>query len=74
MFRDCIVKVWRHLPLRRRQRNKTTRERVKRMADDYLSKPRILHPSPEQRFAVKHPRWEPFAGMPQVGFCAGGTQ
>ena len=27
-----------------------------------------------QRFAVKHPRWEPDAGNPPVGFCAGGTQ
>jgi hypothetical protein len=25
-------------------------------------------------FAVKHPRWEPDAGMPHVRFCAGGAQ
>src|SRR6266404_2580106 len=30
-----------------------------------------LHPWPNQRFAVKHPRWEPDAGMPHVRFCAG---
>ena len=29
---------------------------------------------PNQRFAVKHPRWEPDAGMPHVRFCAGGAQ
>ena len=28
----------------------------------------------DQRFAVKHPRWEPDAGMPHVRFCAGGAQ
>ena len=27
----------------------------RRLADDWLPKPRILHPWPEQRFAVKHP-------------------
>ena len=26
------------------------------------------------RFAVKHPRWEPYAGIPPVRFCAGGAQ
>ena len=29
---------------------------ITRLADDYLPRPRILHPWPEQRFAVKHPR------------------
>ena len=47
---------------------------MKRLADDFLPKPRILHPWPEQRFAVKHPRWEPYAGKPLVRFCAGGAQ
>ena len=26
------------------------------------------------RFRVKHPRWEPYAGIPHVRFCAGGAQ
>ena len=26
---------------------------------------------PNQRFAVKYPRWEPYAGNPHVRFCAG---
>jgi RNA-directed DNA polymerase len=25
-------------------------------------------------FAVKHPRWEPYAGIPHVRICAGGAQ
>ena len=25
-------------------------------------------------FAVKYPRWEPYAGNPHVRFCAGGAQ
>ena len=72
-FRDCVVRLWLRSLRRRGQRDKTTWERMKRLADDYLPKPRILHPWPEQRFAVKHPRWEPYAGMPLVRFCAGGA-
>ena len=34
------------------------------------------HPSSvaKRRFAVKHPRWEPYAGKPHVRICAGGAQ
>jgi group II intron reverse transcriptase/maturase len=73
-FRDCVVRLWLRSLRRRGQRDKTTWERMKRLADDYLPKPRILHPWPEQRFAVKHPRWEPYAGKPLVRFCAGGAR
>ena len=34
---------------------------VHALANDWLPQPRILHPWPERRFAVKHPRWEPYA-------------
>ena len=44
------------------------------LARDYLPMPRILHPWPNARFAVKHPRWEPYAGKPHVRICAGGAQ
>ena len=27
-----------------------------------------------KRFAVTHPRWEPYAGKPHVQFCAGGVR
>ena len=33
-----------------------------------------IRQAPEQRIAVKHPRWEPYAGKPHVRFCAGGGQ
>ena len=45
-----------------------------RLANRWLPKPRISHPWPAQRFRVKHPRSEPYAGMPHVRFCAGGAQ
>ena len=34
---------------------------------------RIRQPEPSVRFAVTHPRWEPYAGKPHVRFCAGGA-
>jgi RNA-directed DNA polymerase len=73
-FRDHVVNLWRRALRRRSQRDNTTWERMKTLANDWLPKPRILHPWPRQRFAVKHPRWEPYAGIPPVRFCAGGTQ
>jgi len=73
-FRHHVVDLWRRTLLRRSQRDSTTWQRIEKLAVDWLSKPRILHPWPNQRFAVKHPRWEPYAGKPHVRFCAGGAQ
>ena len=36
-------------------------ERIGKIANAWLPKPRILHPWPNQRLAVKHPRWDPGA-------------
>ena len=73
-FRDHVVNLWRRSLRRRGQRDKTKWERIKKLADDWLPKPRILHPWPRDRFAVKHPRWEPYAGNLHVRICAGGVQ
>jgi len=59
---------------KRSQRDRTTWDKMKKLSDEWLPKPRVLHPWPSQRFAVKHPRWEPYAGIPPVRFCAGGAQ
>src|SRR3954453_10529756 len=73
-FRSHVETLW-HRSLRRRsQRDKTTWPRTKKLAEDWLPRPRTLHPWPEKRFAVRHPRWEPYAGMPHVRFCAGVAQ
>ena len=56
------VKVlWLRTLRRRSQKDKFAWERIQRLADDFLPKPRILHPWPNVRFAVTHPRWEPSA-------------
>ena len=72
-FRRQVIDLWRRTLKRRSQRNRTTWTRIDALADQWLPKPRILHPWPNQRFAVKHPRWEPYAGKPLVRFCAGGA-
>ena len=72
-FRAHIVDLWRRTLRRRSQKDASTWKRIARIADDWLPKPRILHPWPHQRFVVKHPRWEPYAGIPHVRICAGGA-
>jgi group II intron reverse transcriptase/maturase len=60
-FWHYVVNLWRQALKRRSQRDRTTWQRIERIASDWLPTPRILHPWPEVRFAVKHPRWEPSA-------------
>jgi RNA-directed DNA polymerase len=71
-FHHHIKRLWMRTLRRRSQKDRTTWERIKTLASDYLPKPKILHPWPQQRFAVTHPRWEPRAGIPLARFCAGG--
>jgi RNA-directed DNA polymerase len=74
VFRHHVATLWHRTLRRRSQRDRTTWERTKQLANDWLPQPRTLHPWPEQRFAVKYPRWEPYAGIPHVRICAGGAQ
>ena len=55
----------RSLP-RHSQKDVTTWERIESLAREWLPPPKILHPWPSDRFRVKHPRWEPYAGIPPV--------
>src|ERR1700726_2338926 len=61
-FRYHVLVLWMRTLTRRSQKDRTIWSRVNRLADQWLPKPRILHPWPNQRFAVTHPRWEPDAG------------
>ena len=74
VFRHQIADLWRRTLRRRSQKDRMTWERMTQLVDDWLPKPIILHPWPSERFAVIHPRWEPYAGKPHVRFCAGGAQ
>src|ERR1700747_2781653 len=55
-FRHYVIDLWRRTLRRRSQKDGFTWERMTKLADDWLSAPRIPHPWPDQRFAVKHPR------------------
>lgn len=55
-FRHHVTDLWRRTLRRRSQKDRMTWERMRRIADAWLPPPRILHPWPNQRFAVNHPR------------------
>jgi len=55
-FRHHVTNLWRRTLRRRSQKDAMTWERMARIANAWLPRPRILHPWPSVRFAVKHPR------------------
>jgi RNA-directed DNA polymerase len=73
-FRYHVALLWRRTLRRRSQKDRFSWDRITRLVEDWLPRSRILHPWPSARFAVRHPRWEPYAGKPHVRFCAGGAQ
>jgi RNA-directed DNA polymerase len=60
-FRYHVTWAWMRTLQRRSQRTRMTWEKMTRLAREWLPMPRITHPWPAARFAVKHPRWEPSA-------------
>jgi group II intron reverse transcriptase/maturase len=72
-FRVQVLDLWRRALRRRSQTDRTSWMRLTELAN-FLPNPNIRHPWPNRRFAVIHPRWEPYAGKPHVRFCAGGAQ
>jgi RNA-directed DNA polymerase len=74
VFRHRVTDLWRRTLRRRSQKDGFTWARMTQLVDEWLPKPIILHPWPSVRFAVTHPRWEPYAGKPHVRFCAGGAR
>jgi RNA-directed DNA polymerase len=74
VFRHHVTDLWRQTLRRRSQKDRCTWARMTKLAHDWLPKPIILHPWPSERFAVTHPRWEPYAGKPHVRLCAGGVR
>ncbi len=74
VFRHYVTVLWQRTLRRRSQKDRTSWDRMAGLVDDWLPKARILHPWPSVRFAVRHPRWGPYAGKPHVRLCAGGAQ
>jgi len=52
-FRDEVTRYWRRTLRRRSQRTRMTWERMRRIADRWLPRPRILHPWPNARYDAK---------------------
>jgi len=55
-FRHYVTDLWRRTLRRRSQKDAFTWARMTKLADGWLPAPRVLHPWPDQRFAVTHPR------------------
>jgi hypothetical protein len=55
-FRNAAVERWRGQLSRRSQKGQRTWPWIDMLADYWIPRPRTLHPWPEQRFAVTHPR------------------
>jgi group II intron reverse transcriptase/maturase len=70
-FYYYVERIWLRTLRRRSQKDRFSWQRMHRLAADWIPKPRILHPYPDKRFAVTHPRWEPCAGIPPARIWAG---
>lgn len=55
-FRHWVVQTWLAVLRRRSQKHRMTWGRIAGIANRFLPRARILHPWPEARFAVTHPR------------------
>lgn len=55
-FREHVRRLWMRTLRRRSQRHALSWERTTRLANDWLPQPRVLHPWPSVRFAVRYPR------------------
>jgi len=55
-FRYHVILLWHRRLRRRSQRTRLVWTQMAKLADEFLPKPRVLHPWPSVRFAVRHPR------------------
>jgi group II intron reverse transcriptase/maturase len=72
-FRYRVSQIWLRSLKQRSQRSAITWRLMAKLERQWLPMPRILHPWPSTRFAVKYPRWEPYALIGHVRICAGGA-
>jgi RNA-directed DNA polymerase len=55
-FYYYVKRIWLRTLRRRSQKDRFSWQRMHGLAADWLPQPRILHPYPDTRFAVMHPR------------------
>jgi hypothetical protein len=64
--------LWRRALQCRSQRHRSTWERIAQLAAEFLPPPpRLVHPWPSERFAVKYPRWKPLRESRSPGSVRG---
>ena len=66
-------KVVQRVLMRRSQKAFVPWRRMKLIAARWIPSARNRHPWPQQRFLVKHPRWEPSALAAHARICPGGA-
>src|SRR3954453_13923818 len=73
-FVHYVTWHWKRALGRRSQKGRVTWDRMAKIAALCLPSARINHPYPQQRFIVKHPRWEPSALAAPARICRGGAR
>lgn len=73
VFRHRVELLWRRALRNRGGKRKPSWKKLIPLFERWLPYARVLHPYPRDRFAAKHPRWEPYAGKPHVRICPGGA-
>lgn len=56
LFRERLLRLWRHVIRRRSQKRPPNWDRLGRYFDRWLPRPCVLHPFPHVRFDARHPR------------------
>ena len=56
IFRERLLGLWRHMIRRRSQKRPRNWDRLGRIFDHWLPRPRTLHPFPQVRFDARYPR------------------
>lgn len=72
-YRHRVELLWRRALRNRGGKRKPSWRKLIPLFERWLPYARVLHPYPRERFSVKHPRWEPYAGKPHVRICPGGA-
>jgi len=68
LFRERIARYWARVLRRHSQKGKVSAIRLGRRFVRWLPRPKVVHPYPEQRFAVSHPRR--LASLPRHRFVS----
>jgi len=55
-FRHRAIRLWRSMLIHRGQKHHLTWARMRKLADRWIPRPRVLHPYPRVRFDATHPR------------------